>query len=59
MEPFDLERAKKGVPMRTRGGRKAELICILNCGQPAPVVVDIWRRESNPKNYGGEFIDIK
>lgn len=56
---FDLERAKKGVPMRTRTGRKAEFVCLLSGGQPAPLVVDLWRRESNPKNYGGEFVDIK
>lgn len=41
MIPFDLERAKKGVPMKTRKGRKAKFIAILSGGQPAPLVAEI------------------
>jgi hypothetical protein len=41
MIPFNLERAKQGVPMYTREGIKAKLIAHLNGGQPAPIVVEI------------------
>jgi hypothetical protein len=41
MIPFDLERAKKGVPMRTRSRKNAKFIALLNGGQPAPLVIDI------------------
>lgn len=41
MIPFDLERAKKGVPMITRGRCPAKFIALLEGGQPAPLVVEI------------------
>ena len=41
MIPFNLERAKLGVPMRTRKGHNAILIAYLDGGQPAPIVVEI------------------
>lgn len=41
MTPFDLEKAKKGVPMQTRRGYPAKFIAILQGGQPAPLVVDV------------------
>lgn len=41
MTPFNLERAKKGVPMRTRNNKYAKLIAHLQGGQPAPLVVDL------------------
>lgn len=43
MIPFNLERAKKGIPVRTRKGNKAVLIAELHGGQPAPLVFDIWQ----------------
>lgn len=42
LTPFDLEKAKKGLPMRTRDDRKAIFIALLSGGQPAPVLVEIW-----------------
>lgn len=53
MIPFNLERAKKGAPMRTRSGHEAMFIAHLDGGQPAPLVVDI------PGKYGLEnyYID--
>jgi hypothetical protein len=42
MIPFDLERAKKGVPMRTRDDRKAIFVSLLNGGQPAPLLIEVW-----------------
>lgn len=41
MIPFNLERAKQGVPMYTRNGCTAKLITHLNGGQPAPLVVEV------------------
>ncbi len=41
MIPFNLERAKQGVPMYTRNGHTAIFISHLNGGQPAPLVVDV------------------
>lgn len=41
MIPFNLEKAKKGIPFFTRKGREAKLIAHLNGGQPAPLVVEI------------------
>jgi hypothetical protein len=45
MIPFNLERAKQGVPFRTRKGIEAKLIAHLNGGQPAPLVVEVMKRE--------------
>lgn len=45
MTPFNLERAKQGVPMCTRKGFEAKLIAHLNGGQPAPIVVEVMKRE--------------
>lgn len=44
MTTFNLEDAKRGVPIRTRDGRKAVFIAHLQGGQPAPIVMDIWRK---------------
>lgn len=41
MVPFNLERAKQGIPIRTREGVSAKLIAHLDGGQPAPLVVEI------------------
>jgi hypothetical protein len=41
MIPFNLERAKKGVPMCTRKGIEAKFIAHLDGGQPAPILVEI------------------
>lgn len=41
MIPFDLTRAKQGVPIRTREGVTAKLLAHLDGGQPAPLVVEI------------------
>lgn len=50
MIPFNLERAKQGVPMHTRKGLTAIFIAILDGGQPAPVVIDI-PGEDGLENY--------
>lgn len=54
MSPFDLELAKKGVPMRTRDDRKAIFISVLNGGQPAPLLVEVW---DNHDDEDDEFDD--
>jgi hypothetical protein len=41
MIEFDLQKAKKGVPVRTRDGRKAIFNAHLDSGQPAPLLFDI------------------
>jgi hypothetical protein len=41
MIEFDLQKAKKGVPVRTRDGRKAIFNAHLDGGQPAPLLFDI------------------
>jgi hypothetical protein len=41
MIPFNLERAKLGLPMRTRQGHEAKFIAHLDGGQPAPIVVEV------------------
>lgn len=41
MIPFNLERAKLGLPMRTRRGNGARFIAHLDGGQPAPIVVEV------------------
>ncbi len=46
MIPFNLERAKLGLPMHTRNGLKAKFIAYLNGGQPAPLVVEIFKTKS-------------
>lgn len=43
MIPFNLERAKLGIPMHTRNGLKANFIAYLNGGQPAPIVVEVFK----------------
>ena len=45
MIPFNLERAKQGIPMRTREGVSAKLIAHLDGGQPAPLVVEIMLKQ--------------
>jgi hypothetical protein len=47
MIPFNLERAKKGIPMKTRGSQKAKFIAVLNGGQPAPLVIEVIRRNAD------------
>lgn len=47
MMPFDLSRAKKGIPVYTRNGVKANFVADLNGGQPAPVLVEIWGELEN------------
>jgi hypothetical protein len=54
MKPFDLERAKKGVPMRTRDDRKAIFVAVLSGGQPAPLLAEIW---DNHDDEDDEFDD--
>lgn len=51
MIPFNLERAKQGVPIYTRTGIEAKLIAHLNGGQPAPVVVEIMKRQVDKRGY--------
>lgn len=51
MTPFNLERAKQGIPMRTRKGQKANFIAILDGGQPAPLVVDVPAQEGLENYY--------
>jgi hypothetical protein len=41
MIPFNLERAKQGVPMNTRKGHKAKFIAHLDGGQPAPILIEV------------------
>lgn len=48
MTPFDLEKAKKGVPMKTRSGRRAKFISILQGEQPAPLVVEVRQEVYQP-----------
>jgi hypothetical protein len=51
MIPFNLERAKQGVPMCTRNGFSANFIAHLNGGQPAPLVVDIPEKDGLENFY--------
>lgn len=51
MIPFNLERAKKGIPMYTRCGYTANLIAHLNGGQPAPLVVDVPSKDGLENYY--------
>lgn len=55
MTPFDLEKAKKGMPMKTRRGRAAKFIALLQGGQPAPLVVDVTinsiQKATSVENY--------
>lgn len=51
MIPFNLERAKKSVPMRTRGGYEARFIAHLDGGQPAPLVVEVMRSQVDKRGY--------
>lgn len=44
MIPFNLQRAKKSVPMRTRSGHEARFIAHLDGGQPAPLVIEIVKK---------------
>lgn len=45
MIPFNLKRAKRGIPMHTRSGLKANFIASLNGGQPAPLVVEVFKKK--------------
>lgn len=54
MIPFDLERAKKGVPMITRDDQKAKFIAVLNGGQPAPLVIEITSPKPKESDYDEE-----
>lgn len=45
MIPFNLERAKLGIPMRTREGVSAKLIAHLDGGQPAPLIVEVMLKQ--------------
>lgn len=49
MIPFDLERAKKGVPIYTRSGISAKFIAHLDGSQPAPLIVEVMQRQVNRK----------
>lgn len=51
MTPFNLERAKLGIPMYTRNGYTAKFITLLNGGQPAPLVIDIPWKEGFENYY--------
>lgn len=50
MIPFNLQRAKQGIPIYTRNGFVAKLIAHLNGGQLAPLVVEI-PGETKLENY--------
>lgn len=50
MIPFDLTRAKLGIPMHTRKGYTAKFVALLDGGQPAPLVVDV-PGEDGLENY--------
>lgn len=58
MTPFDLEKAKKGHPVKTRYGWPAKFITHLQGGQPAPLLFDIQGNAgiSHLENY---FLDGK
>ncbi len=45
MIPFNLERAKQGVPICTREGVHARFITHLDGGQPAPLVVEVMLKQ--------------
>lgn len=51
MIPFDLTKAKKGIPMRTRKGQEAVFIAHLEGGQPAPLVVEIITPSVDPRGF--------
>lgn len=51
MIPFNLERAKQGIPIHTRNGFEAKLIAHLNGGQPAPLVVDVPAKDGLENYY--------
>lgn len=60
MTTFNLERAKLGLPMHTRNGLKAKFIAYLNGGQPAPLVVEIFKTKSTimgVESYGSPVIE--
>jgi hypothetical protein len=45
MIPFNLERAKQGAPICTRKGIEAKFIAHLDGGQPAPIVVEVFKKQ--------------
>lgn len=47
MIPFDLTRAKLGLPMVTRRGYEAKFIAHLDGGQPAPLVIEVDQKVEN------------
>lgn len=51
MIPFNLERAKQGIPMYTRRGDTAIFIAHLDGGQPAPLVVDVPAKDGLENYY--------
>ena len=44
MEKFSLEEAKKGKRLITRSRQHAEFVDVLDGGQPAPMVVNVYRQ---------------
>lgn len=53
MTPFNLELAKKGLPMKTRDRTQAKFICLLQGGQPAPLIVELMKK---PAGKGGIYL---
>jgi hypothetical protein len=55
--PFDLERAKKGVPMKTRDDQKAVFVALLNGGQPSPLVVEIHPEDPDKDDFWDDELE--
>lgn len=53
MKPFDLEKAKAGAPVQTRGGQPARIICFDCKGSQFPVIalVTMADGEEAPNSY--------
>lgn len=51
MIPFNLERAKQGIPIYTIKGIEAKLIAHLDGGQPAPLIVEIMERQVDKRGH--------
>ena len=54
--PFDIKLAKRGVPVKTRGGHKARIICYdMNVPSGPTIVALIVNRKDDPE--GKEIVD--
>jgi hypothetical protein len=55
MKPFDLEAARKGLPVQTRGGSPARIVCF-NAEGPNPLVVLLKDDDKDSSMFGHEDV---